>query len=220
MAAGGLSRVLDRVAGACLRSGRSTSDVSVVAVSKGRSLEDITDIYDMGHRDFGENRADELVRKALELPDDITWHFVGSIQTRKTRLIIPHVRWIHSVDRPKLAETIGRTQMSHARPRCFLQVNVAGEEQKHGVGAAEATDLLESAAGAGLDVAGLMLIPPLPETPEDSRPWYRELVSLRDELATPEHPLAELSMGMTEDFEVAVEEGATVVRVGRAIFRD
>lgn len=217
MDAAGLTAVLGRVAAAAQRSGRDPDDVTLVAVSKGRSVAAIERLYDAGHRNFGENRADEFAEKAAALPGDIVWHFIGSIQSRKARVIAPHAGWIHSIDRPKLATTFARLE-EPGDARYLVQVNVAGEEQKHGADPEEAGPLIRLAIEEGLDVAGLMLIPPLPDAPEDSRPWYRRLVELRDSLATAEIPLEVLSMGMTADFEVAVEEGATVVRVGRAIF--
>lgn len=217
MAAGGLSRVRARIDAAARRCGREPADIVVVAVSKGRTNDEILELYDLGHRHFGENRAEELAAKAPVLPADITWHFIGSLQSRKAKSVVPHATWIHSIDRDRIAATVARVQGA-SRPRCLIQVNVAGEEQKHGVTPDEAGPLLGLAVAAGLDVAGLMAIPPLPQTPEDSRPWYRDLVKLRDDLATRDLPLQTLSMGMTADYEVAVEEGATVLRVGRAIF--
>lgn len=217
MAADGLSRVLGRVAAAAGRVGRSPEAVTVVAVSKGRSVDEISELYEVGHRDFGENRAEELAEKAAALPGDIVWHFVGSIQSRKAKLIAPVATWIHSLDRDKLVRTFAAIEDSVIRHH-LVQVNVAGEDRKHGVGVDETEGLVERAVAAGLPVAGLMLIPPLPQTPEDSRRWFTDLVRLRDRLATPAVPLPTLSMGMTDDFEVAIEEGATVVRIGRAIF--
>lgn len=217
MAAGGLTHVLDRVAAAAERAGRRRDDVTVVAVSKGRSPERVMELYDAGHRHFGENRDDELVDKAARLPDDIVWHFVGSIQSRKARRIAAIATWVHSIDRVKLVHTFAALEES-AVARYLVQVNVAGEERKHGVDPAAAGALVDAAVAAGLPVAGLMLIPPLPETPEASRRWFAELVALRDRIATARTPLDVLSMGMTDDYEVAIEEGATVVRVGRAIF--
>lgn len=217
MATEGLNRVLSRIAAAAERSGQDPGEIVLVAVSKGRTTDEVMELYEAGHRDFGENRAEELADKAVRLPGDITWHFIGSLQSRKAKIVVPHASWVHSIDRPKIASALAAVESVRA-PRCLIQVNVAGEEQKHGVAPEDAADLIHVAVEAGLDVAGLMLIPPLPETPEDSRPWYRRLVALRDRLAAGGLPLRTLSMGMTADFEVAVEEGATVLRVGRAIF--
>jgi pyridoxal phosphate enzyme (YggS family) len=217
MAAGGLIHVLERVATAARRVGRTSDDVTVVAVSKGRSPERIMELYEAGHRHFGENRDDELVDKAARLPDDIVWHFVGSVQSRKAKHIAPVATWVHSIDRDKLVRTFAALDDSVVA-RYLVQVNIAGEERKHGVAPATAAALVESAVAAGLPVAGLMVIPPLPEVAEGSRQWFAALVELRDRIATPGTPLEVLSMGMTDDYEVAIEEGATVVRVGRAIF--
>ncbi len=215
MATGGLSLVRDRVAAAAHRVGRDPAEVTIVAISKGRSPEQVQKLYDAGHRHFGENRADEFVDKVSVLPDDIVWHFVGTIQSRKVRHIAPVASWVHSLDRGKLVRTFAEQS---GAGRHLIQVNVAGEERKHGIAPEAAGELLAIATDAGLHVAGLMVIPPLPERPEDSRRWFVELRELRDRLATPDVPLRALSMGMTDDFEVAVEEGATFVRIGRAIF--
>lgn len=217
MAAGGLSRVRERVAAAAQRVGREPAGVTIVAVSKGRTAEQVRELYDAGHRHFGENRDDELVEKAATLPDDIVWHFVGTIQSRKAKHIAPVATWIHSLDRDKLVRTFAAVESSGALHH-LVQVNISGEERKHGIVPGDTARLIDVATEAGLDVAGLMLIPPFPDTPEDSRRWFVALRELRDRLATEAIPLGVLSMGMTDDFEVAVEEGATFVRIGRAIF--
>lgn len=216
MGAVALEAVRSRIAAAAVASGRDPSGITVVAVSKGRTIDDIMELYRAGHRDFGENRSHELVGKVEELPDDIVWHFVGSLQSRKTRDVIGRARWLHSLDRLSLVEALVRR--GGDLPTCLVQVNVAGEPQKSGCAPEEAADLVTAARDAGVDVAGLMVIPPLAADPEANRPWFRRLVELRDAIATPETPLAVLSMGMTDDFEVAVAEGATAVRIGRAIF--
>ncbi len=216
MVAKRLSEVRSRIAAAAERAGRDPAEVTLVAVSKGHSVSAIEEAYMAGHRDFGENRAQELVEKAPHLPGDIRWHFVGSLQTRKARLVRPFTHVLHSLDRPKLVATWARGPQPP--PPAFVQVNLAAEPQKHGVDVADLPELLDLAEAAGIEVRGLMLMPPVPSTPEDSRPWFGRLARLTRELR-PTHPLLrELSMGMTDDFEVAVEEGATVIRVGRAIF--
>lgn len=217
MAADGLSRVRERVAAAAERSGRRADHVTIVAVSKGRTPEEVMELYDAGHRHFGENRDDELVEKSAELPQDIVWHFVGSVQSRKAKLIAPVATWVHSLDREKLVRSFAAAEDATVA-HYLVQVNIAGEERKHGVAPEATASLVTTARRAGLPVTGLMLIPPLPETPEHSRRWFADLRMLRDRIATDASPLDVLSMGMTDDFEVAVEEGATVVRVGRAIF--
>lgn len=215
MAPSGLNEVQRRIGAAARAAGRSVDEVRLVAISKGRTVDEIMAVYEQGHREFGENRAHELAEKAPQLPDDIVWHFVGTLQRRQAKLARPYTTLLHSLDRPALVDTWAREP--HAPP-ALVQVNLAEEPQKHGARVGEVEPLLERAARVGLACIGLMLIPPLPERAEDSRPWFRELARLRDDLSERWPALRELSMGMTDDFEVAVEEGATLVRVGRAIF--
>lgn len=215
MAPSSLAAVKRRVVAAAERNGRDPSAVTVVAVSKMVGPAEIEQAYAAGHRDFGENRAAELAAKAAVLPDDIVWHFVGSLQSRKAKQVAPIAAYVHSIDRPSLI-TAWAGQNSSAR--LLLQVNLAGEEQKHGAARDEVIDLLQLAAEAGVVMNGLMLMPPMVSNPEDNRRWFQELARLREELLPDWPDLAELSMGMTDDFEVAVEEGATLIRVGRAIF--
>jgi pyridoxal phosphate enzyme (YggS family) len=205
---------MERVAAAGYRSGRDPDDVTVVAVSKGQPVEAIRALHERGHRHFGENRAAELEAKAPQLPDDIVWHFVGTVQRRKLGIIRARASLVHSFDRMALVAPWG----GDLAPPVLVQVNLAAEPQKHGAYREAVPALLAAAEEAGIRCRGLMVMPPLPADPEDSRPWFGELAELRRRLAA-EHPsLVELSMGMSDDFEVAVEEGATVIRVGRAIF--
>lgn len=208
--------VMDRVAEAAGRAGRSPEDVIVVAVSKTMSPSDIIAVYEQGHRDFGENRAGELAGKTPELPDDIKWHFVGHLQSNKARTLRGVTHLLHSMDR----KSLGKAWMKGPGlpPPVLAQVNVGDESQKSGVDAAEVSDAIRWMVEMGLDVRGLMAIPPMPAHPEDSRKYFRMLREIRDR-AEEEHPaVVELSMGMTDDFEVAIEEGASIIRVGRAIF--
>ena len=210
------AEVIERVAAAASEAGRSVDDITVVAVSKTFEAEAILTVYDQGHRDFGENRAGELAGKAAELPDDIRWHYVGALQSNKARSVRGVVHLLHSVDRRSLAKAWvkGRGQA----PPVLAQVNVGDEPQKSGVGPAELSEALGWMEGLGLDVKGLMAIPPIPERPEDSRSHFVELREMRD-LVRSDHPnVVELSMGMTDDYEVAIAEGASIIRVGRAIF--
>lgn len=212
----GYRRVLKRAGEAAARSGREPSDITVVAVSKGRKTGDIEALYSVGHRDFGENRAGEMAEKVARLPGDIRWHFVGSLQSNKVRSVRAGTYLLHSVDRASLAKAwvkgIGQP------PPVLVQVNIGGEEQKGGVEPAGAADLIGEVIDLGLDPQGLMAIPPLGEIPEDSRRFFAALRDLQATLTTRAHPLPHLSMGMTDDFEVAIEEGASIIRVGRAIF--
>lgn len=208
--------IMSRVARAAGDAGRDPGTVTLVAVSKTKSPEDILDLYDQGHRDFGENRANEMAEKAARLPADIRWHFVGSLQTNKARLIRPRAWLLHSMDRASLARAW--LKGPGLAPPALLQVNVAGEDTKSGVHPSRAGEALAEFSSLGVDIRGLMAIPPPPDHPDESRPHFRHLRELFETLRE-EHPsLEELSMGMSDDFEVAIAEGATLIRVGRAIF--
>lgn len=208
--------MLDRVGNAAAAVGRDADSITVVAVSKGQSVSDIKAVYDAGHRDFGENRAQEMSDKMQLLPSDIRWHFVGSLQSNKTRLVRSSTYLLHSLDRPSLAKSwlkgIGKP------PPVLIQVNVGNESQKGGVAPNELSELAQLARGLGLVVRGLMAIPPNPEDPEDSRPYFAMLRELRDSVQVAFPEIEGLSMGMTDDFEVGISEGASFIRVGRAIF--
>jgi pyridoxal phosphate enzyme (YggS family) len=216
MAAGGLSEITERAAAAAARAGRDPGEVTVVAVSKIASDEQVLALHAEGHRDFGENRAAELAERAPRLPGDIRWHFIGRLQGNKVRRVRPVTHLLHSMDRPDLVGYWAKGP--GPPPPALLQVNVAGEDRKAGVPPEEAAAVLERAAGLGMEVRGLMTIAPLAADAEEARPVFRALAGLREHLAERWPGLTELSMGMTDDFEVAVEEGATLLRVGRAIF--
>lgn len=199
----GLAAVKGRIAAACARAGRSPESVKLVAVSKVQPIEKIRDAIAAGHRVFGENYAQEYREKASLLPD-AEWHFIGALQTNKVKLL-HGVALIHTCDRPSLAREIAKRLPGQA---VLLEVNVGREPQKAGVLPEEAASLL--AQCQGLEVRGLMCIPP---AEGDPRPHFRALRELGRELG-----LKELSMGMSADYEIAIEEGATIVRVGTAIF--
>ncbi|MGH3651064.1 MAG: YggS family pyridoxal phosphate-dependent enzyme [Acidimicrobiia bacterium] len=208
--------VMERVAEAATRSGRDPGEITVVAVSKTMGRPEIMEVYEQGHRDFGENRADELAAKAGELPRDIRWHFVGALQSNKARMVRPVVHLLHSMDRPSLGSAWMKGQGS--APPVLVQVNVGEEGQKSGVAPDEVPAALEWMVRLGLDVRGLMAIPPIPDDPEDTRPHFESLRRIRDAVSADHPAVVELSMGMTDDFEVAIAEGASIIRVGRAIF--
>ena len=216
MVAGRLTEVRERVAAAAARVGRPPEGVRLVAVSKTALPVALRAAYDAGQRDFGENRASRLLEVVALLPGDARWHFLGRLQGNKVARVRPVTHLLHSLDRADLAGYW--VKGPGLPPPVLIQVNVAGEAAKGGVRPGEAESLVEAAAGLGIEVRGLMTIPPLPAVPEDSRPHFRELAGLRARLAGRWPGLTELSMGMTEDFEVAVEEGATLLRIGRAIF--
>ncbi len=176
----------------------------------------ILSVYEQGHRDFGENRAQEMADKAGDLPADIRWHFVGALQSNKAKLVRSRTHLLHSMDRRSLADAW--LKGPGLPPPVLLQVNVGEERQKSGVLPEEVAETVEWMTDLGLDVRGLMAIPPIPETPEASRPYFVALRLLRDEVTAVAPSVTHLSMGMTDDFEVAIEEGASIIRVGRAIF--
>ena len=210
-------RRIDEAAG---RAGRPPSSITLVAVSKTFPADAVREAAQAGVRHFGENRAQELVAKASQAPPSLEWHFVGSLQTNKVRLVVGRVRMVHSVDSVRLAHAISRRARADGIEQAALvEVNVAGERSKSGVSLGDAPDLAREVARLeGIRVAGLMTIPPYPDDPEASRPFYAALAAVRNELSEDLPNASELSMGMTRDFEVAIEEGATIIRVGRAIF--
>jgi len=217
MVAEQLKLVRERIDRAATAAGRDPSEVVLVAVAKGRREDDVIAAYRAGHRDFGENRDHELLAHAAAVPDDAHWHFIGTLQRRKVGAVVAHAGLLHTLDRDSLIAAVGGRDNP---PPVLIEVNLADEPQKHGYRVDEIAGAITSAEQAGLDVRGLMAIPPMPEEPEDSRPWFEQLRSLRDDLWRGRAERGELSMGMTDDFEVAVSCGATLVRVGRAIFGD
>ena len=214
------SVVLERVAKAALRSGRAPGDVTLVAVSKTWPADVVRSAIEAGVEVFGENRAQELKEKHSVVGERARWHFVGPLQSNKVRAVVGIAEVVHSVDRYGLAEAIARRAHSLGTVQDVLvEVNVAGEATKHGVDPSAAPALAaEVSALEGIAVKGLMAIPPRTDDPEDTRPFFRDLAALRDILAGDLPNAVELSMGMSRDFEQAIEEGATIVRVGEAIF--
>lgn len=211
-----LAEVADRVEAALARSGRSPGSVTIVAVSKGRSPAEVKALYDQGHRDFGENRADELAEKSVALPTDIRWHFVGHLQSNKARTVRPSAFLLHSMDRMSLAKAW--LKGSGPPPPALLQVNIGREPQKSGVDPAEAAAVAAAITALGVPLAGVMAILPIVADPESARPYFREMIDVGRQVNVEVTTADQVSMGMTDDFEVAVEEGATLIRVGRAIF--
>ena len=222
--AGRLAVVRERIAAAARSAGRDPSSIRLVAVSKTFPIEAVRDAWLAGHRDFGENRVQDGLQKiAVSTVLVIRWHLRGPLQTNKARKAAQAFSIIQSVDSIELLQKLDRgAAEARTRPELLVQVDLAHETTKFGAPPAEARRILEAAAGCeAVRVTGLMTLPPLPDTPEDARPWFRQLRELRDRWQAEGIPgamLAELSMGMSGDFEVAVEEGATIVRVGTAIF--
>ena len=213
-----LESVRNRIARAVARAGRAGDEVTLVIVSKGQTVETINALYELGERDFGENRAQELASKADQLPGDIRWHFVGPLQSNKVRIVRPIVTLLHSLDRPELGPAW--IKGPGLAPAALLQVNVGREPQKHGVDPEEAVRVFGDLIAIGVDLAGVMAIPPVTDDAESVRSDFAEMRRLAALVAVDHPGRTALSMGMTDDFEVAIEEGATFVRVGRAIFSD
>lgn len=220
-----LQRVRERIAAATERAGRDPSEVTLVAVTKTHPPEVVRAAYELGLRDFGENRVEEAADKTSQLPEDITWHMVGHLQSRKAALAADLFDIIHSVDSVKLARRLDRFCVERNRLMpVLLEINVSGEVSKYGFPLVD-RDMLEAAIAEMLTLShvrieGLMTMAPIVSDPEEARPVFRGLRELREALAVrfPQIEWRHLSMGMTDDFEVAIEEGATMVRIGRAIF--
>jgi pyridoxal phosphate enzyme (YggS family) len=219
-----IARVEERIAAACRRSGRARSEVKLVAISKTHPAESIRAAFDAGLRDFGENRVQEAKAKRPALADlDATWHLVGHLQSNKARAARDLFHWVHSIDSLRLAAKLDQAAASADQPLSVLiEVNLGDEVSKTGVRATETFKLAEQISRMRtLELRGLMVIPPFSANPEDVRPSFRELRALAREIESrnlPNVSMRELSMGMSHDFEVAIEEGATIVRVGTAIF--
>jgi hypothetical protein len=215
-----LLRVQERIRAAASRAGRDASSVSLVAVSKAMPVDVIRQAVEAGVTILGENRVQEARDKIAVLPGVSTWHLVGHLQTNKAKLAVELFQLIHSLDSLRLARALDRQGEQAARPvRCLIEVNLGGEESKSGMTEDGVRPLLEAAADLHhLRIEGLMALPPFFPDPEQVRPYFRRLRTLRDKLRDEGFPLADLSMGMTHDFELAIEEGATMVRIGTAIF--
>ncbi len=224
MIADRLAGIRSRIDAAARSAGRDPSSVRLVAVSKTFPIDAVREAYEAGQRDFGENRVQEALQKISTSTDLLNrWHLLGHLQTNKARKAGPAFAVIQSVDSVELLEKLDRAaEESGQAPELLIQVDLAGEATKFGVPPAEVPRLLDAAAAMrAARVTGLMTLPPAPETPEDARPFFARLRDLRDgwlASGVPAPMLRELSMGMSGDFEVAIQEGATMVRVGTAIF--
>jgi pyridoxal phosphate enzyme (YggS family) len=217
-----LARIRARIESACRLSDRATSDVHLVAVTKSAKLEWIESLIALGVRDLGESRPQQLLDRAERIAGPVRWHLIGHLQRNKVRKILPVADWVHSVDSQALAARIdGLAGELGLRPQLLLEVNVSGEDSKDGFAPEQlAADWAALCAMAHVQIGGLMTMAPFSDDPEDARPIFRRLRDLRDRLANASGspPLRELSMGMSGDFEVAIEEGATMVRVGTSLF--
>jgi len=219
-----LADIHGRIAAAARSAGRDLSSIRLVAVSKTFPIDAIREAYAAGQREFGENRVQEALQKIASCADlDIKWHLLGHLQTNKAKKAAPAFSTIHSIDSVELLQKIDSTAADAGRaPELLIQVDLSGEATKFGLTPADVPSLFDAAARCrAARIVGLMTLPPIPESPEDARPWFRRLRELREEwraAGVPASMLVELSMGMSGDFEVAIEEGSTMVRIGTAIF--
>lgn len=223
MIAENLQQVRNNIIKACESVGRNPQEVTLVAVSKTKPTELLQEAYDADARVFGENKVQEILDKYDRLPSDIQWHMIGHLQRNKVKYIVDKVSMIHSVDSLRLAETIEQEAAKHhIRVPVLVEVNVAEEESKFGLKTDEVLPFIQKAAEfPHLEIKGLMTIAPFVENPEENREIFRKLKKLSVDIAAKNInniTMSVLSMGMTGDYEVAVQEGATMVRVGTGIF--
>jgi PLP dependent protein len=217
--AANLELIQQKINEACDKAGRNPEEITVVAVTKYVSVDRAKEALDAGIRDLGENRDEGLLEKWEVLGDKPRWHFIGTLQTRKVKNIMDKVEYIHSLDRISLAEEINKR--AKGKVKCLVQVNVSNEESKHGLAPRETLDFIEQLHPfENIIVAGLMSMAPLTEDEEVLRSCFRELRELRDQVQHRQleyAPCHELSMGMSNDYSIAIEEGATMVRIGTAL---
>ena len=218
-----LEQVQLKIKEACDRAGRDVGEVTLISVSKTKPLSMLKEAYEAGARDFGENKVQELVEKIPEMPGDVRWHMIGHLQRNKVKYIVGKVYLIHSVDSLRLAEEISKEALKqNTSVNILMEVNMAEEESKFGVAPEETTDLVSRVSRLpGIHICGLMTIAPFVENAEDNRQYFRRLKQLSVDIESKNIDNVSmdiLSMGMTGDYSVAVEEGATYVRVGTGIF--
>ena len=218
-----LASIHERIEAACRRSGRDPSEVRLIDVTKTKPVSMLYEAYEAGERLFGENKVQEIVWKKPELPADVSWHMIGHLQTNKVKYLMDTAAMIHSIDSEKLASAVSAAAVKAGRIMpVLLEVNMAGEESKFGLSPDEVLPLvLKIKDLPGISVRGLMTIAPYTEDAETNRVYFRKLKELAvdiNEKSIDNITMYELSMGMTGDFEVAIEEGATFVRIGTAIF--
>ena len=217
-----LARVREEIDGALERSGRGSEEVRILVASKYYEPPRISALAEAGVDLLGENTAQDLLRKQEIFGDSFEWHFIGHLQRRKAKIVVPRVSLIHSVDSVRLIQELAKRAPPSGAVEVLFQVNVSGEDSKYGVREAGVGALLEAAAGTEgrVRAKGFMTLAPLVEDPEDVRYVFAKLRAIRDRLRqiwSPRFDLSELSMGMSGDYEVAVEEGATLVRIGRTL---
>jgi hypothetical protein len=216
-----LLEIRERLASAARKAGRDPAEIELMAVSKNFPAPTIREVAESGHLLFGENRVQEAESKIPELPTRLRWHLIGHLQSNKIRKALPLFEAIHSIDSLELARSLNRVAAELGLfPKVYLQANLAAEASKYGFTESTLVSHLDELLGLDhLEILGLMTIPPVREDPEDSRADFAALRELRDRLAQRAGiPLSGLSMGMSDDFPIAIEEGATIVRVGSALF--
>lgn len=218
-----LERIRKDIVEAAQKVGRSPEEITLIAVSKTYPVEDIRVAHELGCMDFGENRVQELMSKIEEVEDPINWHLIGHLQTNKVKYIIGKVKLIHSLDRLSLAEEIERLSAKANRVTpVLIEVNVAKEESKHGIYVEDVMDFMKMLSNfSHIKVEGLMTVAPFVENPEENRPIFKKLYDLSVDIQKQKFDnisINILSMGMSNDYKVAIEEGATMVRIGTAIF--
>ncbi len=222
-----VAEVKEKVEQACQRAGREMEDITIMAATKGRSVAEIVEAVNAGLSDVGENYVQELLDKKGELDEagysDIRWHAIGHLQRNKVRYVVPICDQIHSVDSLRLAQEIDRRAARIGKVQAvLLEINIAGEESKFGIAPEQAPQLAEQIMELEhLQLRGLMTMPPYTDNPEDSRPLFKALRDLAEQLVgrgLPSEAMSELSMGMSGDYEVAIEEGATIIRLGTVLF--
>ena len=218
-----LENVKEKIRNSCQKSGRDMKEVTLIDVSKTKPVEMLMEAYQLGERHFGENKVQELVHKYEEMPKDIHWHMIGHLQTNKVKYIVDKVDLIHSVDSIKLAQTINKeSEKRNIVSNILIEVNVAMEESKFGITVDEVEDFISEISYLNnIKVKGLMTIAPYVENPEENRNIFRKLKQLSVDINAKNIDninVSILSMGMTNDYEVSIEEGANMVRVGTGIF--
>ncbi len=219
MLADNYKKLLENIEAAAARAGRDPQDIQLVAVTKYFGLNEVKEAAKVGIKDFGENRVQEAEEKIKQFPE-LNWHFIGHLQSNKAKDVLPYYALIHSLDRLSLAKALQRCgERFNLTANVLVQVNTSGEESKFGLAPEELPGFLEKIKiYEHLNVKGLMTMAPFYDNPESTRPFFRELRRLRDQYSSTDYNLEHLSMGMTNDYMVAIEEGATIIRVGSALF--
>ncbi len=217
-----VTEIKRKIVETCQRSNRNANDVTIVAVTKYVTIDSAEKVTQAGIKHIGENRDEGLLEKKSALSNNLTWHFIGTLQTRKVKEIINEIDYIHSLDRISLAKEVNKRSLKEMK--CFVQVNVSGEESKHGIRKQDTIDFIKNlSAFEKIKVVGLMTMAPHTIDKEAVRRCFKDLNRLRSDvqaLQLPYAPCSELSMGMSNDFEIAVEEGATFLRIGSSLFEE